>query len=339
MTKSQNILDQATDKIPGHREAQTRLDTAKNWQIPNPSESRETVAAHLYSEAAKGAPCPDDIAERIVRGTQAEGAYMEAHSMVKSLITQAEAELGEVLRSGAHDALGWLNEQMSALRSDVSEVVGKLDGVTSAEEAIAVGSTSVKAWAALDDLVTRYEQIRNAQMKLMRSLFDTLTWRGGVDGGAPVAQVLARSGHFVDAVDREPHWLGLRKEAARVTRLGETQNGLSPGQHPGLKEWLNWSDTAPGTPWDAIPLNGCWPTGDHKNFLIWAMTEARPWVPTVDQLMHADDLARTATRPVLYYGGERATPTNDQVAAHVKAVNEMHKTGATKDGIKSAVAA
>lgn len=279
---------QKVHRITGRNERATKsaaLQTLLN-ELPQPqmAAARDTmVTATLERLAGKtvdlqGAARAIIAAERedqaigILREHLASELFnLRTSAAVTTLDTDAQAEI-----------IDYLSSELERVIADAREADATLGDATDATEAIRRGLTD--AWAKLDNAVKDYDAIRTAQAE---------TYALSAPSEQPNAQHYLRTvGLLADALDTDHYWTLRRRFAARE----------SPTDYPDEKNWVNWLNDIPDIDaWPAIH-EGHWPTADRHAYLRWAVTHAKPWVPSFMDAKTAYLAAYSATAPTLGNG-------------------------------------
>jgi len=262
------LLARAEAAIDGLAEAQEALrrvreHTAAPDRGPPASVLAPGVLLSRVADAiVGGAEVPGDLALQLLAAENAERERAAGRDALRAIKVDLEQRLQSARAAGTDRALGVVRDELEDVLARTREVDGALGAVRTPEAAMAAGSEAIEAWQRLLALVDRYDQVRAAQLHLIRSEL------GG--GGAVTDGAFARGGIFANMYDLNPE-LQARATHRRPADLGFTDSFMVP-------------------PWPAPDVEpgdhlGPWPTTDRPAFLRWVATsEAEAWVPTVAQL-------------------------------------------------------
>lgn len=224
------------------------------------------AASRAYS-AALATGSLEQILEAALRLAN-ENRTVEVHNTV---MNDLRARLGAVGREGRRafaaaaitPALVFLGSRLDELMERVRGI-GRI-GALSAEEAIAEGR--VDEWRTASALCDEYGEIRRVQ----RHLTLTLVTRDE----APDAAAMSMSGYLRDALDTEHVWHRIRAQASsQRTAIPEDE------------EHGAWLGALPPLPWRREQA-GTFPDADRFGYLLWMANNARPFVPTIPELIDA----------------------------------------------------
>ncbi len=282
-TAHRPLLDLARDAVPGVAEVAAALpavDAALTAARARPGRSEVAPVEDAADAVLAGKPVPADLGAH-VREAQEDNRTATAH--VEALIRlrgQLLYRRRDALAQHVDAGLAVLADQLEHLLSEARPVAAKLDGVRDADAAIAAGT--VAEWTRFRALADRHTELREAQATL---LTDTLhppdTPRASTVATRDVRALVAAHGTVADAAELYPDGLPevVPQEdtiAANVRivngRVVTTATTTRPEAAP---PWL-------GSPVDALAYL--------------ATPDARPWVPSLADLLAARDAAAEAKR-------------------------------------------
>lgn len=232
----------------------------------------------------------EHVAQAVLDGTDIDPAQLDVeadHRARKARNDHKFAALGEasdrlafsprhIKQERAGDILTYLASAMGDLTTHLRDLDPTMM-VTDPELAIAGGKDAARRYEATKALVATYSTIRVAQAEAYASI----THSGNL---GPARE---RSGMFRDALDAETAWLDQRR------RLGRGNTARTAR----IRFFLE----VPVTPYKAT-RGGHWPEDtntltDRARFLHWAATKHELWVPSVDELIEADQDNSAKTYP------------------------------------------
>jgi hypothetical protein len=185
-----------------------------------------------------------------------------------------------ITSSDLKPALAWLNTELGALMSRVRGLDKRAGASRPSMGEVAADPALAEVWAKLDEAVSDYVGIRAAQTHLL-----------GVFAKVP-RDVTDRSGHFRDALEVDA--------PARAMRLRESRRSSQVRDEEALLEWFA---AVPRVPFSRGEDREAVDTDDPVGFLRWISRNAKPWVPTVGELLAVDDLVRRMLRGVVSVTG------------------------------------
>lgn len=259
-TSSRDYAAEAWSQLPGHDQLAAAVDRLHELRIPQPRHALE-VQTQLRERIAAGEQVTgEQIVAELAAALAAAQAADTAHAFVAGLHQELPRRLDHLRRSGADTALKWLQSELAAALTRASKVIGSLDGVRTADDAIERGAT--KEWSALTQLAAEYAGIRTAQREI------TIT---GIGEGPNTITMLETFG-----VVAEPEQLHPRLQRELEGR--DPISLLGPGAAVSVTE---------AEPWPADPLEQ----------LLWAHTDgAQLVIPKLAELRDAATAHATAAR-------------------------------------------
>ncbi|MEV0867720.1 hypothetical protein AB0I24_07205 [Brachybacterium paraconglomeratum] len=175
----------------------------------------------------------------------------------------------KVAADAADDTLTYLDGALSQYLDHIRGL--DLDALpTTAEQALSMNKGR-DAWLQVGELLNTYNEIRTQQVKAYAAA-------GVIDAGA----MNARSGQFRNALDTSAEWLDARRETAAKSRARIEQTGRAAAEFFLNIPEKRWSDIEGAYPSNVVSV------ADRLEFIGWVSERTDAWVPTVKELIDAD---------------------------------------------------
>ncbi len=242
--------------------------------------AREEVKATILSLVTAGEVVPDDVSQPVLDARRLDELASLRLQALGNLARQESDSEASILAQGRDKGFAFLREELSRLIAEVRKLAPTLSSVRSADEAIGHGEEATAAWRRLTELVSEYDEIRTLQFELSKEA--VVTRDRFLEGG-----ILA------DAIDTLDRWVDRRRTSfSRRAEGGGFSNTSLGTAGAAYRAWL-----VEGLPAEGIQYTtGWWPKDESRPLhLLHIATNAKPWLPTADELMEALDLANTAT--------------------------------------------
>lgn len=261
-------LERAYAELPGYNEALAIAEQAA--QMLNQLRSPEPVAAAL--DPLRTGNITSEWLDAIEADTATAAQLDRRRNILLTLKRDATARATSMAGQHIDSMLTRLHGNLSDLLDDAADVVEKLGGASTAEQAIAKDAGA--AWKQLTSLAGEYAQLRDAQREVMtHAPADVNISARRADGtGEDHASDLWLS----NLDDLWPDWR--HPNHAKTVRINDHQDRLEP-----------------------------WPT-DSTQLLLWLATSAaRAWVPTLPELdeLHRRRVAKANPTPTVMPGIRR----------------------------------
>lgn len=242
------LRERVLDTIPGYHDAQTIIAHGERVSTPTPpntKEARASIFGRVHAAILAGDQIPDSVAEELAAIEQAQRDHDTLLGMAREVVAAAKQTVDVALPIYDDAAYGLLDAELQTLVADVKKLLPKLQGATTADEALALGDDSVHAWRDLQKHTNAYDEIRTVQI-----------------------EILPRELNFWDRTLT----VGLYRDALAVHPFfAQRQAQSSPG--------VGWNATHAHT-----PLSGestWWPDDvDRPAGLLRIVSSTTPWVPT-----------------------------------------------------------
>ncbi|WP_455835389.1 hypothetical protein [Pseudarthrobacter siccitolerans] len=288
-TAPADIRAEAYNRITGYRDTEAALAHATQWEKDLYAERAaftsitiDTAAAFRDAAYNQGA-VPREAAKAEREAAQERADFNTTLERVTGLKNELKTTLESILANHADDALEHLNTELSELVEEVRGNAEGLHGLEDVEAIVREGGAKLKAYQQLSAYLKRYDDIRAAQADITTR---ALRNNGVSDSGT---RWLYTVGLLADALDKEEHWLLLRNGAYRGIFAG------GAGQQ--YEEWLSLKTTGKAAWPSALERRSWHPTPRREAHLLWACTDATPWVPSLAQLQEAYDAATASAQP------------------------------------------
>lgn len=198
------------------------------------------------------------VIERQAQATLNDQERKVLVSLVKSATDQANA----IYRLHVDAILTAYNNELQALLADVGKLSHKLGDVDTVNKAVAADKG--REWKQLNALADDYAALRLAQHDL---LSPEVKHAARARVGEPTASDL----HLANLDQLWPDWRNPGQARSRLTQLG-----AGPREHSREE------------PWPADPVE----------LLLWLVrSEARPWIPTAEQLQQVHEQRAASSNP------------------------------------------
>ncbi|MFP3579453.1 hypothetical protein SB659_07700 [Arthrobacter sp. SIMBA_036] len=298
-----DLIAEAMSQIHGYSEAERAATVSARWLRelranlgPQATDFGSPVQSELADAAAGDGKFPAGVGMRHVQAVQAVQAGNEEIHQVQRFHEDSLARKRDAISNGSAPALAFLNEALAGFVDELLELTPELMALPDLETIAETGNTKALALRKRRaELVETYLQIRAAQTTITHTVLDslsdsTLRTRG--------RQAVLRVGQVRQAIDVEKAWTDRRSNACT-----EAKNRRLTG----FTELMGWwgADPAPilaADDWGA-PLPGR-DLDEQTAALIRVAENTNPWVPTVDQLLRAEELAEMATSPLYRQGDD-----------------------------------
>lgn len=282
-TTPTSIRDRAFAAIPGYHEAHEILAAAKRHRAvddlpPTFDEAQTELVEGIRHSLAAGEPVPVDVAMPLVDVERTRRALKLRDEAFVNVIESAKHDLANPSTHSIDAAFAVLSGELEQLVSDATEMIGQLEGRHTPAAAISDSQTVRQAWEQLTTAADTYDEIRAAQLELLR-----LKIENGTNFWPTVA-----TAWYADAIDIATFWVSRRRDAAANT----LSYSPTPDKHV---IWLATARTI--TPIDSA--QSWWPHDDDRTAAFISILErSRPWVPELDTLREAYRAGLAATTPV-----------------------------------------
>lgn len=265
------LLEEALDAVDGYRDAlaaEQQLQTLTAEFSARPVVSVSPFDA-IRDDLLAGRPVHLD---RLVDDVAHQQAWASARESIPNglrvLASRLESHRNHVVLTGVDDGLAVLDAHLADLGDHVVVLDETLDDVRNAGDALTAGLGD--AWLALTAAVDRYDEIRDAQLELLR------TTTGDKGGRSHPANELNHAGLDGNLAAYHPWWI------RRAEHRADPRAAFAVGP--------DGDEVLPPAPWpdpvirvlDSGVTAWRWPTTDRPAFLRWLFqptTPARPWVP------------------------------------------------------------
>lgn len=302
-TEKEDLHDQAMSRIDGYLEAKRDAAIGARWLSelqsslgPSVVDYASPVQSQLADAAAGDGKFPEGVGLRHFAAVQAANARNEEIRQVQIFRETALARAREAIQNGSAPALEYLNDTLAAFVDDLLEVAPALRALPDLETIAETNDTEALALRKRrGELVETYLQIRGTQTRITKTVVDslsdsTLRHRG--------RKALLQVGQVREAIDAEKALLGRRLDAYRDA----DQRGATTGRQELVSWWqANPDPLISADDWGA-PLPGR-DVDTQMDALLRIVENTTPWVPTVDQLLAAQELSEVATG-LLYRQGD-----------------------------------
>lgn len=322
-----DLTTEALSQIPGYAEAATAKATIERWGYPADA-PQDDLTGYLIDAAAKGEGMPTDLVERVARRHVMPGALNETRAILGQVKVTLQNQIDVLVGDCPDPALSHLAQRLAKLVATVKRASKTLPGTVTAEAALTAGGSILDAWHTITGAEQEYDAIRRAQ----HAVIGRVPGPAWVTEKRDRRPWMLRTGLLADHLDSERWWVDRRIEAAgaRLSReitgeeywaftnhepipLGTTKtstqwpnSGVALAGRTGIaahdqssqavQDRQDWLLPTTLLPWPStIEADSWWPTADHIGYLRWICEQARPWVPTHQRMIDADETALAAT--------------------------------------------
>jgi len=283
------LLEKARSAMRGLHAVETGLAdvTTRLRQARATVRPEEAVLDVALDAVLAGDPVPDDVGAQVLKIRRSNEMAFASAGILGPLERGLRERLLAVHRERADDALQVLAVELRTLLAEAAPVLGQLDGVNDADDAIA--ADRVQPWRQAVAMAARYAELRQAQRILVSAAVTPQSHTSDRVSGEARALV-DDFGHVVDA-DRHYPEVGTDVNRSEV-RIGESR--IFAGR-------LVTSDHS-----DRPVRPRPWLTGDVITDLRFACrADVRAWVPVINELTRARDDHRKRTEAAARAAAER----------------------------------
>lgn len=232
------------------------------------------VVSAMLDELAAGAPVPDRFGDRLVEARAARDAAAAERAAIEGVLRAHSARRRRAQHDGADEALAVVGDELADIVTAARPVFAELDGIGSADAAIAAGAKTPDAWRQAVDLASRRHEVREAQLAIVSAALHP------VDEPARPSQAITalveRYGLLrgvetfpLTAAERPRPVMTVRQVGGRIQEVSQSERAERPA--------------------------GAFPTGDLlEDLRIEATGDVEPWVPSIGELRDAERAAVAA---------------------------------------------
>jgi len=315
-TAERSPLDLALDAIPNYRETEAAIERLRAHRPTTPSARADDLIAEVVAATLDGKPVPADTGQRAADAKRAAEFVAAEQVIIAEVRMRLDDKLNEALRNGSDDGVRALRGPFEELLAEVRTLASALNGVSDAAQAIKAGPEAAAAWAQLEQLADRHDELRTVQHSMLVAaageggFVELAKYRNGYTGGSVLRQVVIDAAGWLENVDETwPQWLD-------ATRGRPDPTGMAIKSRP---------------PWPHTEDHPLQPAHGSPDFLLWlaTTTTGRPWVASLSQAARAycdqsEEVARREdeAREIATYGRVRSPSQRRNAAARKFAQDE-----------------